>query len=730
MDRQSEAEQIADQRLSQDGSERYAADDAEVETADRATTEKVGDEAWMLKQARAMFNKSTDYIDANITNTWERNINHFHNQHGPSSKYVGKGYKRSRVFRPKTRSNVKTQEAKILVAMFGSRDLIVVEAQNKRDERQVVSAKINKFILQYRMEERMPWTLTVLGAYQDTKVYGVCITHQYWAYEVDEDITPVTHDDGSPVMGKDDEGNEVPMGSRERIIRRDELCCDLIEPENFRFDPMCDWRDPISSSPYLIYLMPIYAGEALEKMQNKNPKTQKPFWKKHELAAILATRRDSYNRTRQAREGRERIDPSEQQSGNEFAVVWAHMNVQRINGEDYFWWTLGTELVLTDMKPLKEEYPWLNPTERPFAMGYSSVEAHRNYPAGDVEQGAGLQEELNEVANQRMDNVKLVLNKRYFVRRGSQTDLSALMRNVSGGGVMMNDPEKDVKVVDTNDVTGSRYQEQDRLSVEHDELVGSFSQSSVQANKNLNETKHGMESMGSTASLVQDYGTSVFIMTWAEVAISQMLRLIQMYETDETILALAGEDAQLMTKFGTNQIGDELLRKRLSTKIDIGMGNTDPLKRVERLTFGVNQVMALPGMAERIKSEDISNEIWSTLGYRDGGRFFRNEQEQTEYLEQNPQQPPLEHQEKMRELDIRENDNKMRDAREIKKMEMESQNRESDRNNKSEEERKKQAQDEMAKEAEITNKREIEAAKIADKQRSEVLQLVRGGGAS
>jgi hypothetical protein len=71
-----------------------------------------------------------------------------------------------------------------------------------------------------------------------------------------------------------------------------------------------------------------------------------------------------------------------------------------------------------------------------------------------------------------------VLNKRYKVKRNAQVDVEALTRNVPGGS-QMNDPEKDVIEMPTIDVTGSSYQEQDRLNVDFDELTGNFSQSSV-----------------------------------------------------------------------------------------------------------------------------------------------------------------------------------------------------------------------------------------------------------
>ena len=83
------------------------------------------------------------------------------------------------------------------------------------------------------------------------------------------DVVPAIGVDGS--LLQDDEG--FALGYEQNIVRRDELVCDLVAPENFRFDPMCDWRDPARSSPYLLYMMPVYAINALENMEKIDPKT-------------------------------------------------------------------------------------------------------------------------------------------------------------------------------------------------------------------------------------------------------------------------------------------------------------------------------------------------------------------------------------------------------------------------------------------------------------------------
>ena len=642
------------------------ADNAITDPKNAEAEDYLDDDAQLIETARTIYQASTDYMDSNITLVWEQNLAHFNSEHAPHTKFRAKSFKRSRVFRPKTRSMTKSSEAALTTAMFSTLDVLDIQAQDPTDQMQIASAAINKEILQMRLDRKIRWYQTVIGAYQSTQVYGLCISMQRWDYHVDTDVVPATNTAGAYIT--DEEGNL--MGYEKEKVRKDELVIDLIAPENFRFDPMCDWRDPCNTSPYLIYMMPIYVIDALERMEKRDEKTGQPQWRKHDMGALLATRRRWYDRTRQAREGRERIDPADDQASSAYSTLWAHMNIVNINGDDMMYWTMGTELILTDPVLLTEAFPHLRDGERPFSVGFSTIEAFRNYPAGDVEQSAGLQAEINIIANQRLDNVKLVLNKRYYIRRGSQVDLDALIRNVPGGGVMMNDPEKDVQTVDTRDVTGSSYQEQDRLSIELDELVGSFSQTSVQSNKNLNETVGGMEAMQSGAGAVRDYGLRVFFETWVEPTLRQMVRLEQYFETDATILGLAGKKVGLLQKFGIDEITDDLLMNELTVRVNVGMGNTDPQRRVEKLMYATTNAAELPGMAERMKAEDVANEIYGALGYKDASRFFRNEEEQTAFIEANPPEEDPMIVLKRQELEKGKEDDKMRHQREIMKLEM------------------------------------------------------------
>jgi len=221
--------------------------------------------------------------------------------------------------------------------------------------------------------------------------------------------------------------------------------------------------------------------------------------------------------------------------------------------------------------------------------------------------------------------VRLVLNKRWLVKRGRNVDLRSLTRNIPGSVTMADDPAQDITKVEWNDVTGSSYQEQDRLNLDFDDLAGTFSGSSVQSNRKLNETVGGMNLLSSDANQMGDYRLKTFTETWVEPVLRQTLLLEQYYETDQVVLSLAAGKAQIVERFGINQLTDDLLRQQLTLTCNVGMGATNPLNNIERFMVGLRSMKETFGpevIAQRLNFDEVATEVFGKLGHKDGRRFF------------------------------------------------------------------------------------------------------------
>ena len=580
---------------------------------------EIGDKnAKWLSLARKAYDGSTEWVDTNLRYQWEKNISNFNSRHPPGSKYLTSAYdKRSKLFRPKTRTTIRKLEAAMATAFFTNEDMMSVSPANPNNPMQVAGASVAQSIMQYRLTNTIPWFTTMVTALQDAAIYGTVVSHQYWEFEEKDETFASVNDSGENVV--DLQGK--PVKEKVTSTLKDYPVIEVVEPENFRIDPASDWYDPISSSPYVIHLIPMFAQDAMERIDSGE-------WKKLTLEQLLTTTDETDDTTRLTRE-EPREDPLEDDFENveEYKIVWIHKNIIRKEGVDWCFFTAGTQYLLTDPKPLLEMYPWLKDGERPYVMGKLNIEAHRVYPSATVELTEELQAASNDIWNQRFDNIRLAMNKRYHIRRDRNIDLDALFRSVPGGAVEMDDPDMDVRVIETRDVTASAYQEQDRINMDFDELQGNFSASTVGGARNLNETVGGMALLAGNTNMITEFVLRTFAETWVEPVLKQLLKLEQYYETDEHVTALAGETGgvegeQGIIDFGQDEIMDELLKQDVLLKVNVGMNATDPVGRVQQLLFGVTSVGQLPGMEGKLNLDEVSKEVFGLLGYKDGSRFL------------------------------------------------------------------------------------------------------------
>ena len=551
-----------------------------------------------LKLAQQAYEASSSYIDANLRSDWDYSIKAFRNEFAGSSKYLSPEYQsRSRLFPPHTRTIIRKNEAAGAVALFSNMDVVNVTPGNPDDVMSVASASCIKEILEYRLSKTIPAFQLVMGALQDAQTTGTVCSYQYWEYE-------------------ERDGKKI----------KDKPCIELRPVENIRLDAGASWIDPVGTSPYFCDIVPMYVCDVKGMMESEDPKTGRPKWKKFEDGVILKARPDVMDSTRKARMGQAQ-DPHEETSGiKDFDIVWVlRWFMKDSQGNDNVYYTLGTEELLTDAKPIDEVYFH---GRRPYVIGCSIIETHRAFKSGIPVLTRPLQQESADITNQRLDNVKFVLNKRWIVARGRQVDVQSLVRNVPGGVTLATDPKNDVHESNWADVTSSSYVEHDRIRALFDELGGNFSSSTRVANKAMNDTLGGSKLALQGAGLMTDYLLRTVIETWWEPVLRQLVLLEQYYETDAIVLGVCAKKARLFPRFGLSNITDEMLMNEVNVCVNVGMGSSDPATKFQNsMMFFVaaNQLIATapPGanVQEQIK------ELGSAAGYRDASRFYSEQQD-------------------------------------------------------------------------------------------------------
>ena len=549
-----------------------------------------------LKLSQEAFDASTSYIDANMRQDWDYSLKAFRNEHAPGSKYLSEEYKsRSRIFRPKTRSIIRKNEAAAMQAAFSNREIVTTDPGNPDDVMSVASASAVKEIMEYRLAKTIPAFEIYLGGVQDAQTTGTVCSYQYWEYE-----------------------------KRGEKKLKDQPCIELRPIENIRLDAGASWLDPVNTSPYFCDIVPMYACDVRAMMQNKDDKTGAPKWKKFGDDIIAKARPSDIDTTRQARLGNNKELPEQSDNAiKSFDIVWVMRWFMRENGEDMTYYTLGTEELLTVPKPLDEVYFH---GKRPYVIGYAVLETHRALKTGLPMLTKPLQQESTEIANQRLDNVKFVLNKRWMVARGRQVDVQSLVRNVPGGVTLMTDPKNDVHESNWPDVTSSSYIEQDRLNSDFDELAGNFSPSTKVANNAVNDTLGGSKLAAAGAGLMTEYLIQTINVTWWEKVLRQLALLEQYYETDEIVLGVCANKAQLFPRFGISNITDMMLMNEVTVSVNMAMG--DPTQRLQKFLAATNAAIQLRmNPAPGANVSEMTKEIYCNAGYRDGARFFSDKQD-------------------------------------------------------------------------------------------------------
>lgn len=608
--------------------------DTQPPSADDGAAVRSKEDAYWLDLASQAYQASTSYIDTNYRAKWDDAIRHFRSQHASGSKYNKASYQyRSKLFRPKTRSMSRNYEAALAAAFFSNADLINIEPADKDNPVQAASAAITYEILQHHLTKSIPWFVTCLGAGQESHRVGCVFSYQNWQYEERpfKFEVPAVDEMGQPIIG--DDGKPTTTTVEESKVLRDCPMVELLPPENVRFHPAAKWYDPIGTSPYLQILWPMYVRDVKARMTepDENQKVPKRKWKKLDDKDIAGAMRLVNDRTKQTRSGNME-DPADKPIGSvkQFDVVWCIENFFNVDGADVVYWTLGTEHMLADPVPIEEDY-WTG--ERPVVMGVAAIETFITMPDGPVGHTAPLNQEINEVVNQRMDNVSLAMNKRWLMKQGSNIDLRSLLANVPGGVTQVPDLDGFLKPVEFTDVTASAFQEQDRLSVEFDELGGSFSQSSVATNRKLNETVGGMNMLRGSAGEVRELTIRTFSETWVERVMRQLVKLIQKYESNLSVIALAGQRANVFQRYGIDQITDDMLTQELTTSVNVGQGATDPMGKLQKFILALESFMKVATLQAKmpqpiLKLEPIGNEIFGRIGLKSGSRFLVTEEDQ------------------------------------------------------------------------------------------------------
>lgn len=636
-------------------------------TASTQSAEGVGEETeidflGIIGQAERI---SRDYHLRTVEKPLNRAYRAWQNLHASDSKYLGPAWRgRSRVYIPKTRAAVRKNLATAAASLFSTEDVVNISAQFEDDPQQRATAAVIKADLDYRLTRSsavsgIPWYLISMGGCLDAQLTGVTVSKQYWEYlevptgKMETRQEPII-DPRTGQVALDDMGQPLLSEVQVPVMRtvKDRPMIDIIPIENVGVDPAAPWFAPVQHGRWFTCRYPMGLSDARAMLKSGGKHGSSHAWLKVTDEVLMKGRvedeRGSSRRTREG--GGDRYE--EANSPGELDVIWIQENFIRLEGKDWHFWSVGRHAYLSEVREVHEVYPEFH-GERPYVMGVAQLDTHRVFPQSPVETWQPLQLEINDIANLRLDTLKRSIAPLTVVKRGKNVDLGAVQRRGQPDAIVMVDSQDDIVFQPTPGPSGASYTETSVNNALFDELSGTFSTSSVQSSRQLNETVGGMRLMSGAANAVSEFDLRMWLETWVEPVLRQIIHLIRFYESDERILAIAGQNARVWTRFEYMPSIEDFEQTEISLRVNAGIGALDPMQKLQKFKFAMEMLAPVMPMAQQKgitpNIEAIIEEVMGAAGFRDGRRFF-------EFGEAPQSQPDPELIKAMEELKLRRED--------------------------------------------------------------------------
>lgn len=216
--------------------------------------------------------------------------------------------------------------------------------------------------------------------------------------------------------------------------------------------------------------------------------------------------------------------------------------------------------------------------KKPFILFKDTAVPHEFWAVGEVEPIVKLQYELNDIRNQRMDNVTLILNRMWKVQKGADVDEEDL---VSQAGQVIHTGRMDgIEPLVTPDVTSSAYNEEGFIKDDAKTATGvnDFISGATGSGKNKsdigNDTATGI-------MLLQEAGNARFKMKLDNLEDSlrefgrQLMALNQQFIDKEMVLRIVGEGGIKWVTISPDDIKGEF-------DVDVEAGSTQPVSKSVR----------------------------------------------------------------------------------------------------------------------------------------------------
>lgn len=418
---------------------------------------------------------------------------------------------RSHLFIPYVFHIIETQVPRLVNTLVNTRPFVQTQPLGYPSPERERRAKKMNLLLDYQFQVKIRFVMLVTDVIKAALMYGTAITRQGWRYERKEIPVRVPMRE----LG-------VELRTRERVMQdrvvHDEPFVRNVPIWDFFFDPS---STSIDDCRYVIERQWMDYSEIVQLEETLGV----------DFKSMEELKRD-------ARSGSSAGDSSNPHLDSIARSATGDNNKRGI--EVLHYWTNDRYVVVANQKftLCSMENPY-DHGKKPYSKWVDIPLPNEFYGMGEAEAVEDLQEELNVTRNQRIDNVSLIINKMFKVRRSAQIDGQQLI--AAPGGFVEVDEMDDVAELQFTDVTNSAYNEEERIKLDMDVVSG------------VNDTQRGTfaqrRETATTMNILANAGAERFKLKVALVAyggmhdmVNQVIRLNQQYISEEQEVLILGKD--------------------------------------------------------------------------------------------------------------------------------------------------------------------------------------------
>ncbi len=560
------------------------------------------------------FHDYSDYRQANYDKIWDSAWQQYR-----SKLEFEKEYKyQARLYIPYSFTAVETAIPRIVEALFAQDPILATKPTIEDD---VADAELMQILLNYQLR-LMDYAETFLLQDKDVLVTGTTLAKVDWKkdirkkkklkleeyYEFYEDVAEIDPELGVPTGkiikqpvgepkkrpvysdGYDKKGNPkgTPVVEEYDIEYFNDPFVFYIDPYKLFIDPKANPVDPIGTAEAVIFVTETTIEE-LEGLQ-----TQGVYKNINKVKQVKGTTDFDY--------GDERYKNVDIKSPS--TVEDKHSNKVLL----YEYWEDNRIITIAEEQVVIRDS--VNPywhCKKPFVMARICPVPNEIYGIGLMEMVKCLQNELNDVRNARMDNVKLALNKMWKIARDADVDLEKLISQPNG--VVLTNYCAGIEEITTNDVTQSSFAEARDIADDIDRTLGVHDP--ARGKPTSRETATGVLSLIEQASM--RFKLMIILLGKMLSKIGEfMVDLNQQFAPTEKVIRLTGGDFKRIPV-------QDIIHRYDFEPVGAALEGLTKYARIEQLLRVRNTVTSNP----EFNLTEIDKEILKLLNFKNVDKYFK-----------------------------------------------------------------------------------------------------------